>query len=279
MRLGDLIGALRDDAAAAYEARQTGQPRGPVTRIPQLDDVLGGALQPGVHVLHASPGAGKTALALQIAATCGFPALFVTCEMAPLELLRRITSRVTETYLGRLKSGEYDPSRVVQLAEQTCQEVPDLALMDATTAPADAEHMVMVARALRGDQRSVLVVVDSLHSWSSAALAREGDEYARLAAGLSDLRGVAQLLTAPVLVIAERNRASMAKGGMSAGAGHRGIEFGAESVWSLNRDEETMAGPLGDVPVKLKIEKNRNGVAGKTVNLSFYGATQKFVGA
>src|SRR5829696_3798503 len=86
MRLGDLIGALRDDAAAAYEAKQSGKPRGPITRIPQLDDVLGGALQPGVHVLHASPGAGKTALALQIAATCGFPALFVTCEMAPLEL-------------------------------------------------------------------------------------------------------------------------------------------------------------------------------------------------
>src|SRR5918996_1264990 len=90
--------------------------RAPVTRIPQLDDVLGGALQPGVHVVHASPGAGKTALALQIAATCGFPALFVTCEMAPLELLRRITARVTETLLGRLKSGEYDPTRVVKLA-------------------------------------------------------------------------------------------------------------------------------------------------------------------
>jgi len=277
MRLGDLIGALRDDAAAAYEAKQSGQPRGPVTRIPQLDDVLGGALQPGVHVLHASPGAGKTALALQIAATCGFPALFVTCEMAPIELLRRITARVTETFLGRLKSGEYDPSKVVRLAQEACAAVPDLALMDATTTPARAEHIVMVARALRGDHRSVLVVVDSLHSWSSAAFS-EAEEYARLAVGLSDLRGVAQQLGAPALVIAERNRASMQKGGMSAGAGHRGIEFGAESVWSLNRDDDERPGPLGDVPVKLKIEKNRNGVAGKSINLSFYGATQRFMG-
>src|SRR5436190_934275 len=171
MRLRDLLGALRDDAAAAYDAKQSGQPRGPITRIPQLDDVLGGALQPGVHVLHASPGAGKTALAI------------------------------------------------------------------------------------RGDARSVLVVVDSLHSWSSAAFA-EGDEYARLAVGLADLLGVAQQLGAPVLVIAERNRASMAKGGMSAGAGHRGIEFGAESVWSLNREENDRLGPLGDVTVTLKIEKN-----------------------
>lgn len=47
MRLGDLIGALREDATAATEARRTGQPRGPVTGIVQLDDTLGGALQAG----------------------------------------------------------------------------------------------------------------------------------------------------------------------------------------------------------------------------------------
>jgi replicative DNA helicase len=278
MRLGDLIGALRDDAAAAYEAKQTGQPRGPVTRIPMLDDALGGALQPGLHALHASPGAGKTALGLQVAATCGFPALFVTCEMAPLELLRRITARVTETFLGRLKSGEYDPSKVVGLAQTACAAAPDLALMDATTASATADHILMVARAIRGDARSVLVVVDSLQSWSSAAFS-EYTEYDRLATGLADLRIVAQQLAAPVLMISERNRASMQKGGLSAGAGHRGIEHGTESVWSLNRDDDDRPGPLGEVPIKLKIEKNRNGTTGKTVNLSFYGATQKFVGA
>src|SRR5215210_4712782 len=68
------------------------------------------------------------------------PALFVTCEMSPLELLRRITARVTETFLGRLKSGEYEPGRVVRLAQEACQTATDLALMDATTAPADAAH-------------------------------------------------------------------------------------------------------------------------------------------
>lgn len=278
MRLGDLIGALRDDAAAAYEARQSGQPRGPITRIPVLDDALGGALQAGVHVLHAGSGVGKTALALQISATCGFPALFVTCEMSPLELLRRHTARVTETYLGRLKSGEYEPSRVVRLAQEACQVAPDLALMDATMAPALASNMVMIARALQGDHRSVLVVVDSLHSWSSGGAFTEGDEYARLAVALGDLRGVASQLSAPVLVIAERNRASMKKGGLNAGAGHRGVEYGAESVWGLDKEEDAIAGPLGDTPVTLKIEKNRNGVAGKSIKMSFYGATQRFVG-
>ena len=30
--------------------------------------------------------------------------------MAPLELFKRQTARVTSTYLGRLKSGEFDPA-------------------------------------------------------------------------------------------------------------------------------------------------------------------------
>jgi replicative DNA helicase len=279
MRLGDLIGTLRDDATEAYEARVSGQLRGPVTRIPLLDDALGGALQPGVHVLHAGSGVGKTALALQIAATCGFPALFVTCEMAPLELLRRHTARVTNTFLGRLKSGEYEPGRVVSLAEAACLDAPDLALMDATMAPALASNMVMVARAMQGDHRSVLVVVDSLHSWASGGAFAEGDEYARLAVALSDLRGAASQLAAPVLVIAERNRASMKKGGLNAGAGHRGVEYGAESVWGLDKEDDATRGHLGDLPVKLTIEKNRNGALGRPIDLSFYGATMKFVGA
>ena len=49
-------------------------------------------------------------------------------------------------------------------------------------------------------------------------------------------------------------------------------------TWVAIVDEDDRPGPLGDVPVKLKIEKNRNGVAGKSINLAFYGATQRFVG-
>src|ERR687889_303094 len=100
LRLNDLLDAWTVDATAAHEAYTTGTPRGPVTALPALDRELGGALQPGLHLLHAGPGAGKTALALQIAATCGTPALFVSAETSALELLRRHTARVTATYLG-----------------------------------------------------------------------------------------------------------------------------------------------------------------------------------
>ncbi len=97
-RFADLLGELEADDAAAHEAYTSGTPPGPVTGLAELDRELGGALAPGTHVLHAGPGAGKTALAVQITSTCGFPALFVSCEMSALELLRRHTARVTWTH-------------------------------------------------------------------------------------------------------------------------------------------------------------------------------------
>ncbi|MDP8909300.1 MAG: DnaB helicase C-terminal domain-containing protein [Chloroflexota bacterium] len=274
-RLGDLLGELEADAAAAHDAYTSGTPRGPVTTLKTLDRELGGALASGTHVLHAGPGAGKTALALQIAADCGFPALFVTCEMSALELLRRHTARVTSTYLGRLKSGELGPLEAVALARVAAEKAPLLALADATRAVAPAAWLQDIAETVRGDARRVLVVVDSLHSWSGG-VAGDVDEYARLGAALGALRALAGVLNSPVLIVSERNRASMTRGGMSAGAGHRGIEYGAESLWELDRDENAAAGASGEVDVTLKIAKNRNGSPGKKIALRFHGALQRF---
>src|SRR5438128_6247689 len=87
--LSDLISAFVTDTEAAAAARESGIPRGPVTRLSALDEALGGYLSVGLHLLQAAPGAGKTAFALQVAAMCGFPSLFVTAELGTLELFRR----------------------------------------------------------------------------------------------------------------------------------------------------------------------------------------------
>ncbi len=275
LRLGDLLGDFRRDADAAHLARTTGQPRGPVSGLAVLDRELGGALAPGLHGIHGNAGAGKTAFALQVAASCGCPALFVSCEMAPLELLRRQTARATRTYLGRLKSGELRGEDAEKLARRAIEAAPLLAFIDATRGPATPKYLLDCARIVRGQARHLLIVVDSLHSWAQGI--SEGlPEYEALNAGLQDLQRLAAGLACPVVVVSERNRASMAGGGLSAGAGTRKIEYSAETIIELDRKNDAKEDGAGEVEVTLKLAKNRHGVADKPVALKFDGALQSF---
>ena len=150
-RLGELLGEWENDARAAHDARVKGIARGPVTGITAIDREMGGALCPGVHIVHGQPGAGKTAFTLQVATSCGCPCLYVTCEMAPLELLRRHTARVTRTFLGRLKNGELTPLDSLLLARRACTEAPLLAMCDATRSYASPRWMLDAALATRGE--------------------------------------------------------------------------------------------------------------------------------
>lgn len=274
-RLADLLDAWEVDARAAFEARGEGIARGPLTGLDKLDTELGGALQPGLNVLHASPGVGKTALALQIGATCGCPCLYLSAEMAPLELLRRLTARATGTYLGRLRSGELAPADSVRLARQAVAAAPLLTIADATTAFAPVPWLQRAAAVVRGDARHLLLVVDSVHSWAEG-VPGDLDEYTRLGMALQSLRVLARSVDCAVLAIAERNRASMKVGGLSASAGHRSFEYGAESVLELNRPEDAAEDASGEVAVKLRIAKNRHGSPNRTIPLLFHGALQRF---
>ena len=280
VRFGDVLGAFRADAEAAHKARVEGVSRGPGTGLRELDDVLGGVLQPGVHIVQGGSGVGKTAYALQVAATCGYPALFVSCEMHLVELLKRHTARVTGTYLDRLKSGELAPDDAVRKAEQAIAAAPWLALVDATQGylnPKLLKEFVVSTRDDAGEAKHVLVVVDSVHSWAEASpLALS--EYDTLNAHLGELRRIASLLNCPILGVAERNRASMREGGLNSAAGSRKFEYGAESVIGLAVDEAKDAPvlPPPQKPIRITVEKNRNGAAGMSLKAVFNGALQRF---
>ena len=275
VRLASLLEEWQLDAEAAHVAYTTGTPRGPITSLPSLDRELGGALAPGVHVLHAGPGVGKTAFALQVAAVSPFPALYLTAEMSALELFRRVTARVTSTFLGRLRSGELEPEASLALARRAAAAAPLLTLADATQAWAPPEWIMQTAELVQGDASHLLLVVDSIHSW--AEFEPEGvAEYDALNAGLAALRRIARTLVCPIVAIAERNRPSMKDGGISAAAGSRKFEYGGESVLSLSRDKDATGDAAGDMAVTLMIEKNRNGAPGKKIKLLFNGALQRF---
>lgn len=275
VRLGDLLDAWEADAKAAYDARMNGHPRGPVSGLPTLTREFAGAFWPGLHFMHGTPGAGKTALALQIAASCGCPCLFISCEMGLLELLRRITARVTDTYLGRLKSGELEPEDSLVLVKRAVIQAPMLTLVDATQAFASQDWIIDQARQCQGDAQHLLIIVDSLHSWAESNPTAT-TEYETLNCAIRALKVIAATMGCPVLAVTERNRASMVEGGPNAGAGTRKIEYGAETVLELNREKGAVVDVNGEVPVTLRISKNRNGAPGRTITVLFHGALQRF---
>jgi replicative DNA helicase len=277
LRFSDALGELLADARDANEARTSGTPRGPVTGLPSLDREIGHALAPGLHGIHGAPGTGKTAFTLQLAASCRFPALYVTCEMSPAELLRRHTARATETFLGRLKNGEMPVSEVEKLTRRALADAPDLALLDATRAPALPQRIHEAALVAKGESSNLLIVIDSLQSWAEGLGDATGaGEYEILNAGLKALRELAHSLKCPVLFVSERNRDSMKSGGQSAGAGTRKIEYGTETVFDLDRDMSDKEDGAGEFSIALKLVKNRHGSVGKSIPLQFNGALQRF---
>jgi len=287
--LGDLLGDLLDEAEADHAAKLSGDLRGPVTGFPELDRDLGGRFMPGYHVLHGNTGSGKTGLALQIAAQCGFPALFVTCEMSAIELFRRVISRTASTFLHDLKNGTFTRDAVAEKACTAVKACPQLALLDATRTHVTADEIRAAAELWRKRHQAkhILLCLDSVHAWArTSPIFHEDGEYGGLGEAIRDLQRLSAELVAPILVLAERNRASAAGGGVNASAGHRAIEYGAETVLSLNR--ETIKGKdnkdthrpkgfdaAGEVGAHISIEKNRHGAGGRH-EMKFCGRLQKF---
>jgi len=266
------------EAEAAHRALVSGEARGPITGLANLDRELSGVLMPGLHIVHGNVGTGKTALALQIAATCGCPAMFVTCEMSAVELLRRHTARETGTYLGRLKSGELDPPTVKALVMRACEEAPLLSFLDASKAQADPNHLRDCAEVVKGDAAHLLIVVDSLHSWAEG-MAAGASEYEYVSSGMKALRELSADLTCPIFLTGERNREKMDAGGPNTGAGSRKIEYGAETIVNLDRSSDAKPDLKGNVPITVKLAKNRHGRAGAPIYLTFNGALQRFTEA
>ncbi len=273
----DIIGAVVKDASEANEARKTGQLRGPATGLKTLDFQIGGALpKVGPCMVLGNTGAGKTAFVSQIAANCGFPALFVTTEMAPAELFRRHMARVNSQFLGRFKSGELTSYEVETMAKHTAEAMPHLSFVDATIAVARRDYLLDCIERARGDAKTLLLVIDSLHTWTRAAYL-EKPEYEALNEGLRAIQSLCHEAQCGALVVCEQNRASIkdgTSGNVNAGAGSRFIEYSAEIVFDLQASKELDG--AGEKEVKVTLAKNRHGASGTSVKLQFNGALQRF---
>lgn len=288
--IGDIGGELLAQEEISREAVRTGKAPGPTTGLATLDNEIGGFMARGLHVLLAAPGAGKTSLALQIAGTCGCPALYVTSEMPRVELLRRIIARTTGTYLGKLRGGKMSADELRANITQAARACPMLALYDATIATATIADIQTKADALRTrfEASHVLIIVDSVTDWamstanSATTSLTDNDERIVAESALNGLKALTAELAGAVLAISHRNRTGQnAKGGdkLHAAKGTGRYEYIAESVWDLDRDTGQEPDTMHRTKAELTILKNRHGSAGISIDLEFEGRVQRFVEA
>lgn len=279
--LADLTALLHAEEDAARADFAAGRPRGPITGFKSLDRELGGFLAPGIHTLLAAPGAGKTAIALQIAGQCGCPALFVTCEMRPTDLLRRITAQVTGNVLNNFKGGRLADTDLSKQTQQAADAYSQLAIYDATrtteqinpTSIRDAAHALRT----RFNSRHVLIALDSLTDWA-ASMSGAMTEYQANECALNALKEIALELACPVLLIVHRNRSGQAdeSNKMFAGKATGRIEYISETMWNIEHSGNKEPDVNGQTQKKLTLLKNRNGSPFVDLTFLFEGRCQRY---
>jgi hypothetical protein len=114
-QVGDGLAAelLADFAARAQAASRNGGVVGVRSGISHLDETLNGLEAGKLYILAAMPGAGKTTLALQMAATvaqAGRPALYLSLENDAADLARKCACRLGKVSYAAALKGKLTPA-------------------------------------------------------------------------------------------------------------------------------------------------------------------------
>lgn len=275
------IGMYLAEADVVKRYRASGEPLGPTTgSFKGLTTSIGGYTPPGLFIVHGQPGVGKTAFCAQISAEAGFPAIYVTTEMLPLEMVRRHLARELGIPRDQLLTGDAEAEERIALSGSLDAQTQPWYLVDGCDVAVPVEWLADQVDELkrRYNTPHALVVVDSLQSWAMTSLTGVSSEYEQLNRAMQELRALALDRRIPVWVISERNRQSMQSGGMNAAAGTRRIEYGADLMLSLAQAPRNhdAADPHGEVTVEVHIVKNRFGPAGYAILMGFQGNQMRF---
>ncbi len=266
MALPDLLPEVVADAVARRQAvkEQGAAAVGLPTGINRLDKLLGG-LQPGLHLLAAEPGQGKTTFTLQVAANVaqtGYPVLFVSFEEALPRLTLKVICAQTGLEAKKFADGYGDPAELERAARVYGPKLAALYFIEGTarlTVPqVKAKALQVMAQRKAG---RCLVIVDYLQRW--AAGKREFSDFRHIVSGLvSELRELAFRLDSPVLVISSQNRPGQGSASLVSLKESGDLEYSADTALFLVEPKHRTATPPARA-VDLVLEKNRYGDKGK----------------
>ena len=263
-----------------YKAAEGGSFAGIPTGIGPLDDLMGG-LQTGLHIVAAQPGAGKTALALNIARHCsheGYPVVYASFDETPERLLIKMITAQMNLNAGAIFRGAVDPAKLEEAANRYCHgKLNNISFMSAihlTAADFRAQFLDQLAESPRDKG---LIVVDYLQPWAAVISTTQGIDF-RQAVGQAaiQLRSLANSLDIPVIVISAQNRTGQNTQNMTSLRESSDLEYSADSVMLIKTDDKTVLGG-GYYARELHVAKNRFGESGVSLPLALNGKSQQIM--
>ena len=264
---------IRAHAAANSPRGFAGIPTG----LPQLDKTLGG-LQAGLHILGAEPGAGKTALALNIArhaaAQHQIPVVYVSFDEIPERLALKVLAARTGLVMSQMAGGGVLPEKVAAAITEHAAELQCLTFMQGDAHLEVPDLLAQLRQRLElHNQSEGLIVIDYLQPWAAAhAAGFKGDFRLTVGALALAVRKLATDSRCPVLLVSAQSRDKQGSKDMTSLRESSDLEYGADSIMLLTK-AEGMLGP-GRTPLTLTLAKNRFGPAGVDIGLVLDGRTQ-----
>ena len=192
-------------------------------------------------------------------------------------------ARQTNTFLGKLKSGELSSDAIHQLGLTAAGKLPHIVLMDATAGVASLDHIGKTASKLKArfNAKTVLVAIDSLHVWARSLMRGQGNEFEIISEGTARATELAAVLDSPIIALCHRNREGNKRtggAGLHAARDSGDIEYESWSVLDLHRDMEGREDSNGEVSVTMRFYKNRSNGVTAPVETMFCGRLQSFRG-
>lgn len=250
------------------------------THIPKLDKALAGLDYQALTILAARPSMGKTTLAVQIARNVAKTkkVLVFSNEMSVLAWWRKAICGIAEVDYRKIKSGELsreEKDRLKDIAMETAEQCADRLKIDDRT-----HHTSETIWQLTASEKPDLVVVDILANVQD----KNDREVLRLGNIIRNLRNMAKSLDCHVMVLHHVNRASTQKENkmpcMEDLRESGELEQTADNVMFMHSEVVYQGKELpANIPVVLRVDKNREGPRRIDINLIYDTKHQWFEGA
>lgn len=256
-----------------------------LTGIPLLDQSLGGLHGGRLYVIGARPATGKTALAISAAFnSCAYgDVLFCSYEMQPSEIMGRVLARMARVNSQDISYKTLNAEQLTRLAQYYAEagRLPIWFGVNAATPEKVRSEALRMQK--KGSLR--LIVVDYLQLMVSGRKA----ESRRVEVGQISraLKQLSMELDVPVLALSQLNRVSEGSPSrvptMSEMRESGDIEQDADAIvlmYQLPDGTDAFVDTCeeqGYKPVRLLLDKNRQGKSGIAIDTAFDGATMTFI--